>query len=370
MLSFWEKNNLLQYDVVIIGAGIVGLSVASSLLEKHPKKRVLVLERGLLPTGASTKNAGFGCFGSLTELLADEAKMGIDKCLDLVERRWKGLQKLTARLGKKAIDWQSWGGYEILPALHTEDLRAEMMRYNALLKPIFPKPVYADSSHLIRPFGFENVQTMLYNRYEGQLNTGKMMDALWQYAQRKGAKILTGAEVAQFQAGRQGINITLEGGLEIQTEQIVVCTNAFATRFFPEYEITAGRGQVLITKPLPTPLRFKGTFHMDEGFYYFRDFENRVLLGGGRNLNFAEETTTAFALTPLIQQNLLEKLQQIILPAQPFEIDMAWAGIMAFSSDKQPILAQVAPNTWLVARLNGMGVALASQLAEELAERF
>ena len=98
MYSFWEKNTLLNYDTAIVGAGIVGLSIASAILEKYPKQRVVVLERGLLPTGASTRNAGFACFGSLTELLADEAKMGIDKCLDLVEKRWNGLQKLVKRL--------------------------------------------------------------------------------------------------------------------------------------------------------------------------------------------------------------------------------------------------------------------------------
>lgn len=43
---------------------IVGLSVAACVLEKHPKKRVILLERGVLPTGASTKNAGFIATGS------------------------------------------------------------------------------------------------------------------------------------------------------------------------------------------------------------------------------------------------------------------------------------------------------------------
>ncbi len=370
MRSFWEKNSLLEYDIAIVGAGIVGLSVASAILERHPKLRVLVLERSMLPTGASTRNAGFAHFGSLTELIADEAKMGLDNCLALVEKRWKGLLGLVKRLGKKAIDFQAHGGYELLLKQHPQDLKDKIFTYNDLLKSIFPTPVFSDSSHRLGEFGFQGGTGMLFNRYDAQIDTGKMMNALWLYTQKKGARILTGADVQHFQAGEQGIEITLQDDFTIKTAKIVVCTNAFSGRFFPELEITPGRGQVLITKPLPTPLRFKGTFHFDEGYYYFRNYQNRVLFGGGRNIDFAGETTTEFALTAPIQADLKQKLADIILPNQPFEIDMAWAGIMAFSADKSPLMKEVAPNTWLVARLNGMGVALASQLAEELADQI
>ena len=67
MLSFWEKDFFIAYDHIVVGSGIVGLSTAIAIKEKQPNSRVLVLERGIFPTGASTKNAGFACFGSLSE---------------------------------------------------------------------------------------------------------------------------------------------------------------------------------------------------------------------------------------------------------------------------------------------------------------
>ena len=71
-LSIWEKSTYLNdNDFVIIGSGIVGLSTSIFIKKKYPNARVLVLERGYLPTGASTKNAGFACFGSPTELYDD-----------------------------------------------------------------------------------------------------------------------------------------------------------------------------------------------------------------------------------------------------------------------------------------------------------
>ena len=87
MLSYWEKTSLLNYDVIVVGSGIVGLSTALSIKEKSPGQRVLVLERSILPTGASTKNAGFACIGSLTEILDDLTHMSTQEVLSLVELR-------------------------------------------------------------------------------------------------------------------------------------------------------------------------------------------------------------------------------------------------------------------------------------------
>ena len=70
--SYWELNQYFKtYDLIVIGSGIVGLSTAISFLEKRKNATVLILERGVLPSGASTKNAGFACFGSPSELLND-----------------------------------------------------------------------------------------------------------------------------------------------------------------------------------------------------------------------------------------------------------------------------------------------------------
>ncbi|CAN5175283.1 hypothetical protein BH23BAC1_BH23BAC1_40990 [soil metagenome] len=55
MLSIWEHQSFLKYDFIVIGAGIVGLSTAISLRELNPKASILILERGVLPIGASTK---------------------------------------------------------------------------------------------------------------------------------------------------------------------------------------------------------------------------------------------------------------------------------------------------------------------------
>ena len=114
MLSIWERNEFIKYDHVIIGSGIVGLTTAYFIKKKYPTKSVLVLERGLLPTGASTKNAGFACMGSLTEILDDLKIASEEEVLELFLLRKKGLERLQSILGKEKIGYQSNGSYELI----------------------------------------------------------------------------------------------------------------------------------------------------------------------------------------------------------------------------------------------------------------
>ena len=61
-LSYWERTSwFANIDYTIVGSGIVGLNCALELKNKHPQARILILEKGMLPQGASTKNAGFAC---------------------------------------------------------------------------------------------------------------------------------------------------------------------------------------------------------------------------------------------------------------------------------------------------------------------
>ena len=57
-LSYWEKREFIeQIDVAIVGSGIVGMTTALALKRAQHEVKVVIIERGYIPTGASTKNA-------------------------------------------------------------------------------------------------------------------------------------------------------------------------------------------------------------------------------------------------------------------------------------------------------------------------
>lgn len=368
MLSFWERDHFLNYHHIVIGGGIVGLSTAVSIKEKKPDAKVLVLEKGVFPSGASTKNAGFSCFGSLTEILYDLTTMSGDEVLRLVELRWKGLQLLQQRLGSKAIDYHQYGGYELLSK--DQVAAAEKMEeVNDLLYPLFQQTIYSSANDKISEFGFnkDRVNHLVYNPLEGQIHTGKMMKSLQHLAASFGVEVLTGVEVNEVNEYSDKVEVSCENGLKFECKNVAICTNAFSKKIIPDLPLEPGRGSVIVTKPI-TGLKFQGTFHYEEGYYYFRNYKDRVIFGGGRNLDVEAERTTEFGVREAVLQKLKDDLTDLILPGQAFEIEQVWSGIMAFGENKQPILKRRSERQFLGLRLGGMGVAIGSQLGLDLSQ--
>jgi hypothetical protein len=64
----------------------------------------------MLPHGASTKNAGFACFGSISEIIDDLKSHSEEEVYQLVTKRLEGLRLLRKRLGDEAIDFKPYGG--------------------------------------------------------------------------------------------------------------------------------------------------------------------------------------------------------------------------------------------------------------------
>jgi glycine/D-amino acid oxidase-like deaminating enzyme len=157
-----------------------------------------------------------------------------------------------------------------------------------------------------------------------------------------------------------------KGPIDLRVKKVFIATNGFAKQFLQE-DVQPARAQVLVTKPIDN-LKIKGTFHLDRGYYYFRNIENRLLFGGGRNLDFKTEETTEMDLTQLVQNKLEELLKTVILPSQKFDIDHRWSGIMGVGGQKKPIVKAVSENVFCGVRLGGMGVAIGSSIGKQLAD--
>ena len=137
--SYWElKEWFTNIDYTIVGSGIVGLNSALELKTKHPKAKILILEKGMLPQGASTKNAGFACFGSLSEIIDDLKTHTEQEVYNLVDKRWKGLQLLRENLGDKNIDFQQNKGFELCKSVSFfEECNVQREYVNQFLRLIF-----------------------------------------------------------------------------------------------------------------------------------------------------------------------------------------------------------------------------------------
>jgi len=372
-LSFWENNQWFKgIDLVVIGSGIVGLNTAIHYKRKNKKANILVLEKGILPEGASTKNAGFACFGSPSEILSDIKKQSVEDVENLIERRIKGLELLKKTLGENKIDYKHWFGYEVFENKEDFELCNESLSFlNSKLKKITGlKCTYEDSSNLINKMELgKRFKYMICNKGEGQIDTGKMMHQLIKLAQKNEIRILNSINVDSVDYKNQNTISLKIGNFKIVTKKVAICTNGFFNELIKDKKlhVEPARAQVLITTPIEN-LKLKGCFHVDEGYYYFRNFNDRILLGGGRNLDFKTENTRKMKLNHTIQNRLIEMLKKDIIPGKKFKIENQWTGIMGVGENKTPHLKKISENVVCAVKLGGMGVALGSLLGKEAAE--
>jgi len=375
-LSVWELESFFApTDIIIAGSGFVGLWSAYYLKKLEPKLSITILERGLIPTGASTRNAGFACFGSLTELISDADKMGEDKMLELVTMRYKGLRRISKLFSKKEIGFEHYGGYELIAegpgvdvnAVDVNAIRSQIDRFNRLLKKtVKMQKTFRMVNQKIAEFGFAGIRHLIENTPEAQLHSGRLCQALLKLVQSMGVTVLNNIEIKGFDRTDSHLQLHTNLPLSFTTSQLLVCTNAFARQLLPQLDIIPARGQVLVTSPIEG-LPFKGTFHYDEGFYYFRNLGNRVLLGGARNKAFDAEQTEQMITTTEIQDELERFLKEVILPGRSYTIDHRWSGIMGMGGEKMPIVQAVDKQICCAVRMSGMGVALAPIVGEKVA---
>jgi gamma-glutamylputrescine oxidase len=372
MISVWEKESFFApQDVIIAGSGFTGLWSALFIKKKHPSTRITILDRGFIPAGASSRNAGFACFGSLSELISDGKNYGTDKMLELVGKRFRGLQTISEFFKPSSIDFELCGGYELygdeIPG--KKQLVDDMDYMNRLLKTITgKKKTFSLVDEKISKFGFGDTGHLVKNNFEGYLHSGKLLQKLLQKVQSMGVQVLNNFEIKNFSHKGNGLELATNHDITLFTRQLLVCSNAFARDLVPDIDIVPARGQVLLTSPI-ADLPWKGSFHSEEGYYYFRNLGKKVLLGGARHKAFEAERTQEMTVSEFIQQQLENYLSRVILPGRKdYKIEQRWSGIMAMGSEKLPIIKKVEPQVFCAVRMSGMGVALAPIVAQQVAK--
>lgn len=364
-LSFWEKNTYTEnIDVCIIGSGIVGLTTALNLKSKQSSLKIVVLERGYLPTGASTKNAGFMCFGSPTEIKDDLIQHSETEVWDTVYNRYVGIKELFRWVEPDAIHYEQCGSWDLL---ENESIHPDFIEYlNENLRKISGhENAYTEDSSIIKKLGFSHFTKGYRNRLEGAVDTGKLIQALYTKAVAMGIHFLHGQDVLSIHPDTTHPILETQYGT-ISCGNIVVTTNGFAQKLLA-VDVEPNRAQVLVTSPIEN-LAIKGTFHFDKGYYYFRNVGNRILFGGARNIDFEGEKCSEFETTDNIQNRLEQLLQSHILPKSSYTVDYRWAGIMGLGQSKKPIVTELYPHIFVGVRMGGMGMAIGSSIGLQLSD--
>ncbi|MEO1712600.1 MAG: FAD-dependent oxidoreductase [Bacteroidota bacterium] len=370
-LSYWEVDTFFRKtDILIIGAGIVGINAALRIKRARPSWKIKVIDRGGIPAGASTRNAGFACFGSPTEILDDLLLQSENEVFETVERRYRGLLALKQELSLDVLQYEACGGSEVFSAEDTETYERcldHLSFLNQRVQPITGLPeTYLPDPRLLAKQGMPGFSHLIQNQAEGGIHPGSMMQALLQKAQSAGVDFLFGTAIETIKVEKEGVRVKTANFGEMFVERVLVANNGFSRHLLPELKVQGVRNQVWVTEPIPG-LSIRGCFHYDRGYFYFRNIGNRLLIGGGRHLDRAGESTTEFGESPVIQSALRDLLQLRILPKKMGvpNIDFQWSGILGVGEGKAPIIRKLDDRLVVAVRLGGMGVAIGTLVGQD-----
>jgi glycine/D-amino acid oxidase-like deaminating enzyme len=418
-LSFWELKALGgPWDFVVVGCGVTGLHAGIELKKQQPRLKVLILENRILGAVASTRNAGFLCLGSPSEIQADQLKLGENGLIELLSTKWAGIQRTLHLLGGKAIGLRNVQGYEVMARDHSrfgraipqpETVLSDLHRLNEIMAHASANPVPFTSRRRAKgsplhqsipapyfgswmPFAETNSDKpspwgpeaagRIPIAWEGQVNPFLVRESLLRYARNLGIRIQEGLQV--IPAGPQRLSLSSASTktsenfsistnlLDINANCIIYATNALTQLLIPDLSpaIIPQRGQMWVSSPLnPADLvRLNGNFHADRGYLYYRTYDGRLLLGGGRNQDLDSEQTTDWFENELISDYLKAYGVEVLGLPEDMPWELRWSGTMGFTQSGIPKCLQLPEGEWLVAGMNGMGMALGPEMGRRVAQ--
>ncbi|HEX4887605.1 MAG TPA: FAD-dependent oxidoreductase [Luteibaculaceae bacterium] len=365
-MSYWEYKTYFQgVDFCIVGMGIVGCHTALMLRQKYPTAKIVVIDGHSFGASASSRNAGFACFGSVSEIADDVRSSGFEAAINLVHERYQGLQLLRSIHGDDKLGYKQTGGFELFTTQDEErwsmstDLVPEL---NRALKSLAPE-VYRISPNNKQVF--KQPVKIIENSEEGEIQTDLLYFSMLSALHHNRVFMLRGVRITDFMNENEGVKVSTSVG-DFTCRKLILATNGLTSKLLPHLDVAPARAQVLVTSPL-SKVNLTGCFHYDAGYYYFRMIDNRLLIGGARNTDFEGEQTASLENTNAILAHI-QSLAETLIINEPYQIEHTWAGTMGVGQARHPLVDHYASNIIYGVRMGGMGVALGCLVSKKIAD--
>ncbi len=356
----------LDADVLIVGGGIAGLTLAYTLAEQGAM--VGLLEAGWLAGEASGRSVGFLLAAPAepySERIALWGREGARAVLHIGRRNHQRIRQLVQELGIEC-DYQQTGSLRITRTPEeSEDLRGSLpeLRHDGF--PMREIPV-TDAVPAHAAAGFDAAFEV---PEDGMMDPVRFLNGLAVAAAARGARIFPHSRLdsAKWQAGlweaRCGAHVA-------RARTLVLATNAFTPRLLPHLApiIAPRRGQVIATAPLDQVVTSRPAY-AHWGYQYWRQTaDRRLVIGGWRDTDFEAESVDVNETTARIQAAIEEGLKQLVPGGTP--IERRWAGIMGYARDGRPLVGwlDAAHHLAIVGGFTGHGLGMAASCTQDLAE--
>ena len=355
-----EPKTEERYDVVIIGGGVIGAGCAY-ILSQRQNLKVAVVESGKLAHGSSGRNGGFVLRGIQTYYNNSVKLYGRQTAAQIfrfAEQNQAMIKEFKEKYGN-CFDYETCGSY--LLACSLEELEE-----------------LAESAQLMREDGFDleflKEDPLERDYYGAMVNPGDVgINPV------KFVRALAAASSAKIFEDETVVRIEYEGCVAVQTatrtlkcDRVLLATNAYTPLLLQWFvdKIQPARGQALVTKPLRKQIVDK-LCYANYGWEYFRQLsDNRLLLGGCRQLFLNEEVGYADMISKPVQNALLSYLKDRFPDVVGVPIDYRWSGLMGITADGLPLVgeSEQIPGLFFAVAFNGHGLGYGLNMSKLLVE--
>jgi gamma-glutamylputrescine oxidase len=372
--SYWQREGTgtaLQVsrppasaDVVIIGAGLAGISAALSILDRQPGASVTVLEQRFVGYGASGRNGGLlSPLPVPVWLLTADTNADHAWALHSLNRK---LHRLGAWLAETAPEC------EVTPC--TLHLQATGRLTSSGLGVIAQTLDRCRIGHsMTQEPGRDGRPTLTLPTFT--VHPYRLVRALAARAIAKGALVCEQAAVAAIEPSSGGARIRLAGGKAVAAGKVLVCTNAYTHAIAgpkaPRAKVV--RNYMVETSVLDdeTIARLGGqTFivELNKSYIFYRVHQRRLIYGGVETFFGAAKSDYE------VPAAVLQKLEKHLAHStpwrpEPLPIASAWGGNFQSTATDLPIIRHGAENGGISFNIGygGTGVALTQLFAPHAA---
>jgi glycine/D-amino acid oxidase-like deaminating enzyme len=341
--------NSAAYDVVIVGAGIVGAACADEFARR--KLRVAVVDRDFVGSGATA--AGMGHIVVMDD---SEAQFALTR---YSRRLWQELRRELP----DDVEYELCG--TIWVAADEEEL-IEVRRKHDYYGGLGVPTEVLDSGQLthLEPNLREGMAGGLLVPEDGVLYPPCAAGFLMKRAQERGADLQVGASVAKIGQGR----VLLNDGREFSARIIVNAAGASAPELTPGIAIMKRKGHLVITDRYPGFLRhqlvelgyLKSAHSVSSDSVAFNVQPRRtgqILIGSSRQYGAENKDVDGSILS-----RMLRRAQQFMPGLGTMSAIRTWTGFRAATPDKLPLIGPWPGDNSLFVATGHEGLGITSSL--------
>jgi sarcosine oxidase subunit beta len=315
-------------DVVIIGGGIIGLSIAHYLALKRAG-RIILFEKGQLGEGSTSR-----CVGGIRTQFSTEINIRFSleslKTFEQFKEEF-GINPEFRRIGYLFLGTSDW--------------EIEAFKKNIKLQKKFDIPVeFLNSEEIGSRWPYLRVDDVLggtFCSWDGYAGPNEILSGFASGAKRAGVRIHEGTEVIGISLARGKIQSVKTKNEEISTPVVVNAGGPYAASIGGmagvQIPVKPLRRQVFVTAPFhltdhPIPLTID--FHRG---WYFRQEGDGLLLSGPLDLEPSFNLNTEYEAMAEASENAMYRVPVL----EKARIARGWAGLYEISPDHHAILGRV-----------------------------